>query len=296
MRLHALLLYSSDPNANVPRDSEAAWELCWALGKGMTAHVATQAFNSWKLMLSINLFSLHEEGVHDAAPWRKQIVHDLMAGSLCAYLLPVYTLSAEGEGDADALLRYFALPAVKLILEWINLDYKVLEEQAFTSRLQIWPSLTRLLNALKKVLSSFDPLPWFPSSSEGLFRPLSRESPPEEGVLLQLRAHRLVDLGQRLAVGPAKSHLRLKSSNGMEVFEVAPGAPNRATPPPQPAAVHPSKPQGILKPQGSLEKARGEKGESREGGKKGCRQNVAMQAILRKQSGEEVSIRTSEPK
>ncbi|XP_071443086.1 nonsense-mediated mRNA decay factor SMG7-like [Hetaerina americana] len=343
LKLHALLLRSTDPNANVPRDAEAAWEVCWALGKGLTAHVATQTFNSWKLvqMLSINLFALYDGSKTEKnavssdvnssnlVPLRTQVVHDLMAGSLCAYLLPVYTLadSPEADGDVEALLRYFALPAIKLLLEWVRLDPNVLEEQAFASRLQIWPSLCRLLNALRPVLLSFNhsrynhtPLPE-DIDLQG-FLPLqkafsdlwfhSRDGPPEESVLLRLRAYRLIELGQWLAMGPAKTHLRLKtqSPDGTEVFEVAPGAPARATPPP---AMHkstiplslmvsqPSKPQGILKPQGSLEKARGEKSESREGwgttGKKGGRQNVAMQAILRKQgAGEEVSLRTSEPK
>ena len=74
-------------------------------------------------MLAINLFALHHAGscvdVDKMTTFNdeqlssdekkvKHLVMDLMAGSLSAYLLPVYTLK-----EGDALLEYFALPASK---------------------------------------------------------------------------------------------------------------------------------------------------------------------------------------
>ncbi|XP_012056621.1 PREDICTED: protein SMG7-like [Atta cephalotes] len=52
-------------------------------------------------------------------------------------------------------IEYFALPSIKLCLDWINIKPTVLEEVAFTSRLQIWPSLCVLLNALQNCVVDF---------------------------------------------------------------------------------------------------------------------------------------------
>ncbi|PSN36840.1 hypothetical protein C0J52_14254 [Blattella germanica] len=116
-------------------------------------------------MLAINLFALHhagscvdadklttfnEEQLSNDEKKVKHLVMDLMAGSLSAYLLPVYTLK-----EGDALMEYFALPAIKLTLDWIKLDPQVLLDSAFTSRLQIWPSLCKLLNGLQQTLTDF---------------------------------------------------------------------------------------------------------------------------------------------
>ena len=49
----------------------------------------------------------------------------------------------------------FSFFTVKLCLEWIRLKPTVLEEAAFTSRLQIWPSLCVLLNGLQTCVSDF---------------------------------------------------------------------------------------------------------------------------------------------
>jgi protein SMG7 len=80
-------------------------------------------------MLAINLFALHHAGCcvdaekvtafndQQLSGDEKQVRHlvmDLMAGSLSAYLLPVYTLK-----EGDALLDYFALPASKCV--WLTL-------------------------------------------------------------------------------------------------------------------------------------------------------------------------------
>lgn len=51
------------------------------------------------------------------------------------------------------ILFFFSI--VKLCLDWINIKPTVLEEVAFTSRLQIWPSLCMLLNALQNCVMDF---------------------------------------------------------------------------------------------------------------------------------------------
>lgn len=147
-------------------------------------------------MLAVNLFALHraegnilpsenEKLCNQKDPLTpkspdemqaKSLLLDLVAGSLSALLLPVYTIR-----ENEALLEYFALPAsmftqfsyftvlldsisdlimfvivVKLTLDWIRLEPHVLSDQAFSSRLQIWPSLCKLVNGLQPLLSSSD--------------------------------------------------------------------------------------------------------------------------------------------
>ena len=76
------------------------------------------------------------------------LVCEAISGMLSAFLLPVYTLK-----QGASLLDYFALPATKIILDWIVLNPKVLEERGFLKRLQIWPSLCRVLNNLSDLLA-----------------------------------------------------------------------------------------------------------------------------------------------
>lgn len=68
-------------------------------------------------MLAINIFAYHHansesETENELTGNEKQVcslLTDLIAGSLNAFLLPVYTFKQE-----DSLLDYFALPASKL--------------------------------------------------------------------------------------------------------------------------------------------------------------------------------------
>ncbi|KYN00366.1 PREDICTED: protein SMG7-like [Cyphomyrmex costatus] len=134
------------------------------LTETLTALVATESFSSWMLvqMLVINLYALqhtagigtdnvellkNEQMVNDKKLARDCIL-DLIAGTLSALLLPVYTMK-------NSIIEYFALPSIKLCLDWINIKPTVLEEVAFTSRLQIWPSLCVLLNALQNCVVDF---------------------------------------------------------------------------------------------------------------------------------------------
>ncbi|KAL0112158.1 hypothetical protein PUN28_011918 [Cardiocondyla obscurior] len=132
----------------------------------LTALIATESFSSWMLiqMLAINLYALqhtagigtetgnmemlkNEQMANDKKLARDCIL-DLIAGTLSALLLPVYTIK-------NSIIEYFALPSIKLCLDWINIKPTVLEEVAFTSRLQIWPSLCVLLNALQSCVMDF---------------------------------------------------------------------------------------------------------------------------------------------
>lgn len=140
----------------------------------LTAQVATESFTSRKLvqMLAVNLCALHQARGNifpqeNDKIWDKQshlsqklsstqkqakgLILDLMAGSLSALLLPVYTIR-----ESEALLEYFALPSIKLTVDWIRLEPDVLNDPAFTSRLQIWPSLCKLLNGIQCLLDSSD--------------------------------------------------------------------------------------------------------------------------------------------
>lgn len=389
LKLHGLLHNSSD--------LQEAEKYVKVLTTTLTAHVATESLTSWKLvqMLAINLFALHHAGsCVDADKLTsfnddqlssderkvKHLVMDLMAGSLSAYLLPVYTLK-----EGDALLEYFALPAIKLTLDWIRLDPKVLLESAFTSRLQIWPSLCRLLNGLQKTLADFTtdkysylPLPedrdlqgFIPlEKSFGDLRFSCQDWKLDPVSLNKLRASRVLEFGSWLSKQENHRLVIRRSSPGAEesvtVFEAVGGqqvppcdlireleelsltklpspapsdtsswgstATGTSTPdnsliiggilggphsPPLAREIMTDQPHidtvverrtGILKPQGSLEKAREKEAtdvtwnhnQNHVGNvitKRG-RQNVAMQAIMRKSVllGEQENARNLEAK
>lgn len=89
-----------------------------SLNSIMTALVATQSFTKDMLikMSIINLYALNHVG---ASPTKvseltsdekkvRELVLELIAGTLCAFLLPVHTLKMD-----ERLLDYYALPAGK---------------------------------------------------------------------------------------------------------------------------------------------------------------------------------------
>lgn len=89
------------------------------LTETLTALVATESFSSWRLvqMLVINLYALHHtagqsadcaellksEQLSSDETIARDCILDLIAGSLSALLLPVYTIK-------NAIIDYFALP------------------------------------------------------------------------------------------------------------------------------------------------------------------------------------------
>lgn len=346
----------------------------------LTAQVATESFTSRKLvqMLAVNLYALHRARgnifpAENEKHWEqrdlltpklsteeinpKSLLLDLMAGSLSALLLPVYTIR-----ESEALLEYFALPAIKLTLDWIRLEPHVLRDQAFSSRLQIWPSLCKLLNGLQPLLSSSDqsnkvssiPLP--EDRELHGFLPLTKamqeltfqceDSNVDTPEVNRFRASRIVHFGVWLSKQEENAVISCREVHGKgdggsasswsfeaiasgqapsselirELEQLCLGvgqcpqqpspSPSDAgswggsststpggavSPPPVPTVIEeqltkvPEKRTGILKPQGSLEKSREKDlGESDDSGltvgtgRRGPRQNIAMQTILRK--------------
>ena len=59
--------------------------------------------------------------------------------------------------QGGSLLDYFALPATKLILSYVQFRPRLLEEKGFLKRLQIWPSFCRMLNDLSSSLAETQP-------------------------------------------------------------------------------------------------------------------------------------------
>lgn len=133
-----------------------------SLNSTLTALIATQSFTTDKLikMVVINMYAmkhlLNENPLqidHLTADELKvrELILDLTAGFLSALLLPVYTLKVD-----ESLLEYHGLPAVKLLLYWIEKQPQVLSETPFTNKLQIWPGFCKLLNLLQKFLDNFN--------------------------------------------------------------------------------------------------------------------------------------------
>ncbi|CAH0388220.1 unnamed protein product [Bemisia tabaci] len=334
LKLHALF--------HLPGDFSECETLVRLLTSSLTSQVATEAFSSWKLvqMMVVNMYGMHHlmsEGTQltteltaDERTVRSFLI-DMIAGSLNAFLISVYMLKQE------ALLEYFALPVIKVTLDFLRLDPQLLNEPGFVSRPQIWPSLAKLLNNLQPSLNNFKeksynsvPLPEDKDLQgfvplEEAFSGLTfnhRVTQHDKSILNKLRALRLVSFGKWLANAPDLSLLSAKDEGEIIVFEasstqVQPSAEflqelkelqlnKLVTPPsgsPSPSSVTPTptppeffdnnqvKRGGILKPS-SLKKTNVEdfKGKGR--------QNVAMQAILRKNNehdSKQVTFKTPSP-
>uniref|UniRef100_A0A1B6BZA1 DNA/RNA-binding domain-containing protein n=1 Tax=Clastoptera arizonana TaxID=38151 RepID=A0A1B6BZA1_9HEMI len=316
----------------------------------LTPHIATQSFNSWKLvqMFAINVYAYFHpckdsESSDLLTEDEKQVrsfIIDLIAGFLNAFLLPVYTLKQD-----ETILDYFALPVIKLTLDWIRLNQEVLCEDGFNKRLQIWPGLCRLLNVLQGILENFnhDPYEKYPlpedSDLQG-FLPLENsfselnfdEQDLTVGVRQKLRGARLIQLGTWLSTLPyhlitiryTGSSVTFEPVSGVQVLpsselikELEELSLNKVfSPSPAPSDTASSrasnntpehisvveliptlenvqeKRAGILKPQTTNEKGMN-------GVKTGrVRQNVAMQAILRRsqeQETKQVTFKTPSP-
>ena len=80
----------------------------------------------------------------------RSLLIETLASMLNAFLLPVYTLKV----DLDSLASHFTLPAAKIILRYLLLNTESLAEPSFQRRMQIWPSLCKLLNELKDTTPS----------------------------------------------------------------------------------------------------------------------------------------------
>lgn len=199
---------------------KAAVKMSKLLTESLTALVTTESFSTWQLIqiIAVNMWAWqqarsgqelgtmsHEERLVSA------VVADIQAAILSAALLPVYTLQ-----QGKQLLDYFALPAVKLLLEWIVTQPSVLKEVGMTSRPQIWPSLARILNEIQPLLAEFKPAqlhdyplpedydlqafqPLAPSLTRYNYRQVSQLPLTDQERLRLLRCCRLTEVGRALA-------------------------------------------------------------------------------------------------
>ncbi|KAK5649581.1 hypothetical protein RI129_000610 [Pyrocoelia pectoralis] len=267
-----------------------------SLNATLTPLVATQSFTDQKLIqiTTINLYALRhtvgsgtlktEELTEDENQVRK-LVLDLLAGSLSAFLLPVYTLTHD-----STLLEYYALPAIKLISYWLQNEAHVLKEIVFQSRLQIWPGLCKLLNSLQTQLKGFDQdkfvqMPLSEDRELHGFLPLVESFKMFDFKLEELeencetekliRAQRLIDFGIWLTTYDV-NNMKLVVTKTSAEDHTTNFEPGCVQPDPTTKLLEemksfnivetsqiqkvkaPEKRGGILKPQGSLEKSRKE--------------------------------------
>ena len=143
-----------------------AYDLCNILNQSITSLVATECLTTLQLiqMTTIAIFQIERVSDNSVDPLRdigddekynelellsteEKVIRNLtvesIAGMLNAFLLPVYTLM-----KGKSFLDYFALPATKILLDWIVINPKILAEPGFLKRMQIWPSLCKVLNEL----------------------------------------------------------------------------------------------------------------------------------------------------
>ncbi|XP_018321584.1 protein SMG7-like [Agrilus planipennis] len=290
LKAQGLLLFATD--------LEQVEIIVKSINATLTALIATQSFTMEQLlrMVVINLYQLKNlqkleneknRDVNELTEDEKKIrnfVLELLAGSLSAFLLPVYTLKHD-----KTLLDYYALPALTLILYWIKIEPEVLQETVFTNWPQIWPSLCKLLNSLQEITAEFDCKPYenvllyedrelqgFLPFSE-IFKKYKSKVDKEDYVDKEktIRAKRLIEYGTWLTSVEVNSKKLINNKKGSDedsiVFE-----PQCTQPDPTSKLLEEMKSfslsevnndnnkskekrSGILKPQGSLEKAREER-------------------------------------
>ncbi|KAL3276786.1 hypothetical protein HHI36_012152 [Cryptolaemus montrouzieri] len=260
------------------------------LGTIMTALVATESFTEDKLikMTVINLYALQhisgngKETLTMDEEKVRTLILDLLASSLSAFLVPVYTLKAD-----ENLMDYYALPAVKIIFHWIQDSPTILTENVFMKRLQIWPSFCKLLNNIQPFLKDFkykdySTLPLAEDRNLKGFLPLSKylkqfEFSKEEDDLKVhklVRIKRILDFGIWLTTHEVNGTKLVTKSEYEGFLKFEPGC---IQPDPTNDLLEEiksfsidnkfqsdlkkgtEKKAGILKPQGSLEKSREER-------------------------------------
>ena len=121
-------------------------ELC----ESLTDLVASESLKTKDLLKCISIILFHIDTnctLDDMCTFEEKLIRrlqlDLLAGMINALLLPVHTVK-----QGQALLDYFALPLIKIILDWILINEKVVNEASFMTRQQIWSGLEMLFNDL----------------------------------------------------------------------------------------------------------------------------------------------------
>ena len=168
--------------------------------------------------ISIMLFHLDQSAVTDETSSSQEekfiymVQTGLLAGFLNAFLLPVHTVKS--------LMDFMGLPIIKLILDWIVLNPKVLEQPGFLSRQHIWPGLAKMLNDLRIAMPKSSPvssanlpehfplpeefdlqafLPLIESFKNYNFRQVLKGCTLDTNALKAIRAMRLLAQGQIIA-------------------------------------------------------------------------------------------------
>ncbi|XP_050293597.1 nonsense-mediated mRNA decay factor SMG7-like isoform X2 [Anthonomus grandis grandis] len=292
-----------------------------SLNSVMTALVATQSFKKQELLeiTIINMYALGHLGNKDEELTKdelkvKDLILELIAGTLSAFLMPVYTLQSD-----DGLLDYYALPAVKLLMYFLSNKPNIFKCRVFKDRMQIWPSLCKLVNAAQGLLIGFNYSKFSKCSLhedrylQG-FLPLHqnikgfnfKHEIQDTEVESKVRMRRIVDFAKWLADYDLKGpKLITKTENkGEIVFEPVlsqPDPTNNLLEEMKSLSINDAvgsleKKVGILKPQGSLEKAREEREvkkntetstetlqkSSESIRSKRAKQNVVLQSIFKK--------------
>ena len=187
----------------------------------LTSLVVSDSLSTWQLLqvININMWAYHQvtsEQEHHGHFSKEErlvsgVVASLQAALLSSCLLPVYTMQ-----QGTQLLDYFALPAVRILLEWVQCQPLVLRERGFTTRPQIWPGLARLLNEVRPLIAEFDssrlkdyPLPedYDMQAFTPLQTPLARYNMKQvlkgetldKDSLARLRCARMVNIGMALS-------------------------------------------------------------------------------------------------
>ena len=234
------------------RSLHVAHELCSSLNEAITSLIATESLTNLQLLqmttisifqferisgqlssLSSNCEPIKAENLSLEENIIRKLVIESIAGMLNAFLLPVYTLM-----QGKSLLNYFALPATKILLDWITINPKTLQEAGFLKRLQIWPSLCKVLNELSSYteidhnelnVSDFEfyPLPedydlrsYLPLHkrlSVYHHRRVTRQKTVDSNVVCALRAKRMIELGKIIStikIGEGQSIMKV-----IKVFE-----------------------------------------------------------------------------
>ena len=226
LKLHALLHHTEKLRSAV--------RISNMLSESLTSLIVSDSLTTWQLLqiININMWCYHQVTADQGGSKEERLVSGVVsscqAALLSSCLLPVYTLQ-----KGEQLLDYFALPAVRLLLEWIRCYPEVLTEKGFTTRPQIWPGLVRLLNEITPLITEFDstklkdyPLPedydmqaftpLNPVLSKFNMKQVVKGGIEDTKTLSLLRCSRLVEIGHNLSRGQVKV---ISYSQENEAFE-----------------------------------------------------------------------------
>lgn len=215
LRMHGLLHHA--------QKLRQAVKMSVLLAESLTSLVVSESLSTWQLLqvTAVNMWAWEQvmPRNHQISPEQLSKEERLVAGVvascqaaiLSATLLPVYTLK-----KGPQLLDYFALPATRLLLEWVTSHPAVLRERGFTTRPQIWPGLARLLNEVQPLMVDFDPSqlvdyplpedydlqafsPLVSNLSKYNMKQVLRGAIQDQDKLALLRCARLTEVGRSLA-------------------------------------------------------------------------------------------------